>query len=30
VVYNEIADDDAVDVLVRRLVALPGATSVRA
>jgi uncharacterized protein (DUF58 family) len=30
VAYNEIVDDEAVDVLVRRLVAVPGATGVRA
>ncbi len=30
VACNEIVDDEAVDVLVRRLVAVPGATGVRA
>ena len=30
VAYNEIVDDEAVDVLVRRLVAVPGGTGVRA
>ena len=30
VAYQEIVDDDAVDVLVRRLVAPPGAAAVRA